>query len=87
MELGGPTSADIIDRATRSALQKADELGCRSLALVAFGTGVGGFSLDEAARLMVDAVRHHESDSLERVIFAVHGDAAERAFRAAVDAT
>jgi O-acetyl-ADP-ribose deacetylase len=86
MELGGPTSADIIDRATRSALRKADELGCRSLALVAFGTGVGGFSLDEAARLMVDAVRQHEPGSLERVIFAVHGDAAEREFRAAVEA-
>jgi O-acetyl-ADP-ribose deacetylase len=84
MELGGPTSAEIIERATHSTMRKADELGCRSLALVAFGTGVGGFSLDEAARLMVDAVRNHEPVSLERVVFAVHGDAAERAFRAAV---
>ncbi len=86
MELGGPTSAEVIARATRSALRKADELGCRSLALVAFGTGVGGFPLDEAARLMVGAVREHEAQSLERVIFAVHGDTAEDAFRAAVDA-
>jgi O-acetyl-ADP-ribose deacetylase (regulator of RNase III) len=86
MELGGPTSSEIIDRATRSALRRADELGCRSLALVAFGTGVGGFSLDEAARLMVGAVAQHEPQSLERVIFAVHGDAAEREFRAAVEA-
>ncbi|MGB6206102.1 macro domain-containing protein [Mycobacterium sp.] len=83
MELGGPTSADIIGRATRSTLRVADELGCRSLALVAFGTGVGGFPLDEAARLMVDAVREHQPRSLERVTFAVHGDAAEEAFRAA----
>lgn len=84
MELGGPTSADVIARATRSALAKADELGCRSLALVAFGTGVGGFPLAEAARLMVDAVRAHRPSSLQRVVFAVHGAAAERAFRAAV---
>jgi O-acetyl-ADP-ribose deacetylase len=84
MELGGPTSAEIIAQATRSTLSKADELGCRSLALVAFGTGVGGFPLDEAARLMVDAVRAHEPQSLERVVFAVHGDEAERAFRDAV---
>jgi O-acetyl-ADP-ribose deacetylase (regulator of RNase III) len=84
MELGGPTSADIIERATRSTVRKADELGCRSLALVAFGTGVGGFPLDEAARLMVGAVRGHEPRSLERVVFAVHGDAAARAFRAAL---
>jgi len=84
MELGGPTSAEIIVQATRSTLSKADELGCRSLALVAFGTGVGGFPLDEAARLMVDAVRAHEPQSLERVVFAVHGDEAERAFHDAV---
>jgi O-acetyl-ADP-ribose deacetylase len=86
MELGGPTSADIITRATRSTLRKADELGCRSLALVAFGTGVGKFPLDDAARLMVDAVRQHRPRSLERVLFAVHGDAAERAFQAAIAA-
>ena len=53
MELGGPTSAEIIERATVSTLQVADRLGARSLGLVAFGTGVGGFPLEEAARLMV----------------------------------
>jgi O-acetyl-ADP-ribose deacetylase (regulator of RNase III) len=80
MELGGPTSAEIIDRATRSTLAKAEELGCSSLALVAFGTGVGGFPVDEAARIMVEAAREH-SGKLERIVFAVHGDEAERAFR------
>jgi O-acetyl-ADP-ribose deacetylase len=85
MELGGPTSADIIAKATRSTLAKADDLGCRSLALVAFGTGVGGFPLAESARLMVDAVRGYEPGSLERVVVAVHGDEAERAFRAALE--
>ena len=83
MELGGPTSAEIIERATRSTLAKAEELGARSLALVAFGTGVGGFPLDEAARIMVGAAREHSGD-LERIIFAVHGDEAERAFRDAL---
>ncbi len=63
MELGGPTSAEIIDRATRSTLEKAEELGCMSLALVAFGTGVGGFPLDEAARIMVGAAREHEGSA------------------------
>ncbi len=85
MELGGPTSADIIARATASALRKADELGCRSLALVAFGTGVGGFPIEDAAALMVDAVRQHQASSLQRVVFAVHGDAAEGAFRASLE--
>ena len=85
MELGGPTSAEIIEAATRSTLARADELGARSLALVAFGTGVGGFPLEDAARLMVGAAREHEAASLERVVFAVHGDDAERAFAAAVE--
>ena len=86
MELGGPTSAEII--AARHALDPGrwpSELGARSLALVAFGTGVGGFPLEEAARLMVGAVRAHQAGSLERVVFAVHGDEAERAFAAAVE--
>ena len=80
MELGGPTSAEIIEQATRSTLAKAEELGARSLALVAFGTGVGGFPLEEAARIMVGAAREH-SGALERIVFAVHGDEAERAFQ------
>src|SRR3954466_3255135 len=83
MELGGPTSAEIIERATRSTLDKAEELGARSLALVAFGTGVGGFPLEEAAQLMVAAARDHEG-GVERIVFAVHGDEAERAFQAAL---
>jgi O-acetyl-ADP-ribose deacetylase len=83
MELGGPTSADIIERATRSTLAKAEELGARSLALVAFGTGVGGFPIDEAARIMVPVAREH-TGALERIVFAVHGEEAERAFRDAL---
>jgi O-acetyl-ADP-ribose deacetylase len=84
MELGGPTSAEIIERATRSTLAKAEELGCRSLALVAFGTGVGGFPLEEAARLMVGAAREHQGE-LGHVAFAVRGEEAESAFRAALE--
>ena len=82
MHLGGPTSAEIIRAATAATLRSADELGCRSLALVAFGTGVGGFSLDEAARIEVEEVRRHlaEGSGLERVVFAVRGDDAVAAF-------
>jgi O-acetyl-ADP-ribose deacetylase (regulator of RNase III) len=83
---GGRSSAEVIERATRSTLARAEELGARSLALVAFGTGVGGFPLDEAARIMVGAAREHEAAALERIVFAVHGDEAERAFGAALGA-
>ena len=83
MEMDFRTDAQIIERATRSTLAKAEELGARSLALVAFGTGVGGFSLDEAARIMVRVAREHRGEC-ERIVFAVHGDAAEKAFRDAL---
>jgi O-acetyl-ADP-ribose deacetylase (regulator of RNase III) len=86
MELGGPTSADIVRRATASTLAKADELGARSLALVAFGTGVGGFPMDEAARIETEEVRLHldGGSGLERVVFCVRGEEAVGAFRAAL---
>jgi O-acetyl-ADP-ribose deacetylase len=82
MELGGPTSADIIRRATASTLARADELGARSLALVAFGTGVGGFPVEEAARIEVEEVRRHldSGSDLERIVFCVRGADAREAF-------
>jgi len=86
MEPGGPTSAEAIRRATASTLAKADALGARSLALVAFGTGVGGFPVAEAARIEVEEVRHHldAGSTLEEVVFAVRGAEALEAFERAV---
>jgi O-acetyl-ADP-ribose deacetylase len=86
MELGGPTSAEIIRSATASTLKKADELGAKSLALVAFGTGVGGFPLEEAARIEVEEVRRHldAGSGLERVVFALFGEEAREAFELAL---
>ena len=86
MELGGPTSSEIIERATRSKVAKAYELGCRSMALVAFGTGVGGFPLEEAARITVGTVRDElpASPAIEHVVFALRGAAAYQAFQAAL---
>ena len=78
------TAADLVRRTTGSCLRVADELGAESLALPAFGTGVGGFPLDECAAIMVGAVRSYEPGSLRRVVFAVFGEDAARAFREAL---
>jgi O-acetyl-ADP-ribose deacetylase (regulator of RNase III) len=78
------TSADLVRRTTARCLEVADELGVASLALPAFGTGVGGFPLGECARIMVAAAREFEGQSLERVVFAVFGAEAELAFREAL---
>jgi O-acetyl-ADP-ribose deacetylase (regulator of RNase III) len=74
------TDATLVRRTTESVLRVADELGAKSVALPAFGTGVGGFPLDECATIMVEAVRAYEPSSLERVVFAVFGADAKRAF-------
>jgi O-acetyl-ADP-ribose deacetylase len=81
------TDAELVRRTTRSCLRVADELGAESLALPAFGTGVGGFPLDECARIMVEAVRTYEPRSLRRVVFAVFGDEARRALEAGLAAS
>jgi O-acetyl-ADP-ribose deacetylase (regulator of RNase III) len=78
------TDAALVRRTTESCLRVADELGAKSLGLPAFGTGVGGFPLDECARIMVDAVRAYEPSSLERVVFAVFGADAKAAFQTAL---
>jgi O-acetyl-ADP-ribose deacetylase (regulator of RNase III) len=78
------TDADLVRRTTHSCLALADELGCRSLALPAFGTGVGGFELAECARIMIEETRSFEPRSLESVTFAVRGRDANAAFQAAL---
>ena len=74
------TTPELIARTTRSCLEVADGLGARSLALPAFGTGVGGVAVADAARAIVDAVHAFEPGSLERVVAAVYGDDAKRTF-------
>jgi O-acetyl-ADP-ribose deacetylase (regulator of RNase III) len=80
------TSAVAIEGAVRSALARARELGVETLAIPALGTGVGGFPLDEAARITVAAVRA-EAPRLPRlrtITFALRGLAAYEAFRLAL---
>jgi len=78
------TDADKVAKTTKRVLEVADELGARSVALPAFGTGVGGFPLEECATIMVAEARSYEPSSLERVVFAVYGEPAEEAFLAAL---
>jgi O-acetyl-ADP-ribose deacetylase (regulator of RNase III) len=76
------TSASFIDRATRNALAAAEERQLSSIALPAFGTGVGGFPVAECARLMITAVRDQAASAktLRLVRFVLFGRAAYEAF-------
>ncbi len=76
------TKAEYIRRATQAALARAKELGLQSIAFPALGTGVGGFSLEECARIMRESVLEHiASDStLIRIEFVLFGQPAYQAF-------
>lgn len=82
MEPGGPTGDEAIRGATAAALRVADELGCRSVALPAFGTRVGGFPLERAPELMMGAIRRHlaAGSGLAHITIAVRGERARLAF-------
>lgn len=81
------TSTELIAQTTRSCLEVAEELGARSVALPAFGTGVGGIPVAECAAAMLGVIRAYEPRSLERVVVAVYGREAEAAFRSVQDAS
>ena len=80
------TSVAILERAVRSALTRAREIGAASVAFPALGTGVGGFPLDTAAEITVATVRDdvQRGPEIERVIFALRGAAAYQAFERAL---
>ena len=88
LDLDRRTNAEIIDRAVRSAMARARELRVTSIAFPAMGTGVGGFPIDEAARVTVRAVRDElgRSPTIEFVTFAMRGAAAYHAFAVALAA-
>ncbi len=65
------TDADKVRSATRNALLRAEEIGLKSIAFPALGTGVGGLDYDLAARVMVCEARRHvaRGSSLEQIAF------------------
>ena len=82
------TDGPAIDCAVRAAFARAREIGAETLAIPALGTGVGGFPIEEAARVTVAAVRSElaRSSRISRVTFALRGATAYEAFRSALAA-
>jgi O-acetyl-ADP-ribose deacetylase len=82
------TNADLIRQATMNSLRQASQLGLASIAMPALGTGVGGFPVDEAARVMIDAtcnVLHNTPlTSLRQVVFVLFTLDARQAFEQAL---
>ena len=76
------TSEELIRRATGNALTMAEESRFESIALPAFGTGVGGFSLDHCARIMIGVIRAHATPttSLRLIRLVLFGQQAYETF-------
>ena len=81
------TDGEKIRQATRNSLLRGDELDIKSIAFPALGTGVGGFPLDECARIMIGEVRQYSAakTGLERVIFILYNEPAYQAFKRELD--
>ena len=76
------TSAALIETATRNALRLAESRGLASIALPAFGTGVGGFPVAECARIMIQSVMDHAkvARSLRLARFVLFGQTSYETF-------
>lgn len=75
---GRRDAALLLSSAVRAALRLADEYGLKSVALPAISTGIFGYPMEEAARVMLEAaIAYLRSETqLERVVFCLYGQAA-----------
>lgn len=87
MRLGGGVSRDSLISATRNSLIRADEKGLKTIAFPAIGTGVGGFPIEECAKIMIETVLNHfenENTLLERVLFVLFDEHGKGVFEKAL---
>jgi len=88
MHLGGVVSEESLRSVTRRSLEEVEKRGLRSVAFPAIGTGVGGFSMQRCAEVMLEEVDRHLSSGsrLEEVRFVLYDEPAYRMFECVRDA-
>ena len=88
MPPGGSASEASIRSSMRRSLELAAERGCRSIAVPAIGAGVGGFSSQRCAEILIAEARAQLSGAapLEEIRFVLFGEPAYRLFEAVHDA-
>ena len=88
MQLGGQTTEEALRASTRRCLELACEHGLGSVAFPAIGTGVGGFSVQRCAEIMLEEARRHldGETSVKEIRFVLFGEPAYRVFEAVDDA-
>lgn len=85
MALGGSTTTEALQSSMDHAFRLADELGVKTIAVPAVGTGIAGFPMEECAVVMAHALRRALANGWEpdEVRFVLFGDGARRAFQEA----
>lgn len=69
-----------VAKATRAALKLGEQLGIRSIAIPGMGTGVGGVSPADAAKVMIKIAKEFE-DKFDSIIFIDRNEKMIHAFR------
>ena len=88
MPPGGHATEDAVRRSARRSLALASERGCRTIAIPAIGAGIGGFSPQRCAEVLLEEARAHLAGetSLEEIRFVLRGEPSFRVFESANDA-
>ncbi|TBH15336.1 macro domain-containing protein [Thermus thermamylovorans] len=71
-----PASLESVRQATRSALEKAGELGLKTVAFPLLGTGVGGLPVAKVAQAMLEEIKR-APDTLEVTLYGYRKEDAE----------
>ena len=88
MPPGGQANEESVRASVRASLELAAREGFRTIALPAIGAGIGGFSMQRCAEVMLEVVQAfcEEESSLEEVHFVLHGEPNYRIFEQVNDA-
>ncbi len=88
MELGGRVTEDSLRACVRSSFELARQRGVARIAFPAIGTGVGGFSVQRCAEIMLEETEQHLAGetSVEEVRFILFGEPTYRIFEEVQDA-
>ena len=75
-------SDTLLRRAVRNCLTLAGKKELKSIAFPAISTGIYGFPIERAARLMLDEAARHLADetTLEHVVFCLYDEKSYRVF-------
>jgi len=88
MPPGGRATEHSVRRSARRSLALASERGCTTIAMPAIGAGIGGFSPQRCAEVLLEEARAHLAGetSLTEIRFVLFGEPSYRIFESAKDA-